>query len=211
MDKKKPVIIVGAGTVGKAAYDIFSTNEVVVYGFLDDNLEEGTSIDEVTVLGKIEDEAYFNLIGKDCEVFIDSEETSYKENLVEDLKENRKAVPINAIHKTSSIAPTAFLGYGNLIANGASIGAFAKLGDHCVVNASALIDTDAVVGDFVQIGAGAIVNSSAQIEDAVFIGSGAIIVSGVKIEKGAKIGAGSVVISNVAKGKTYFGNPAKEM
>lgn len=211
MDKKKPVIIVGAGVVGKAAYDIFSTNDVVVYGFLDDDIAEGTSIDEVTVLGKIDDESFYNLIGKDCEVFIASDETSFKENLVDDLKENRKAVPINALHKNSTISPTAFLGYGNLIGSGASINAFAKVGDHCLINANALIDTEAEIGNFVQIGAGAVVNSGVQIEDAVFIGSGAVIVSGVKIGKGAKIGAGSVVISNVAKGKTYFGNPAKEM
>lgn len=211
MDKKNPVIILGAGTIGKIAYDIFTTNDVVVYGFLDDEVEAGTAIDLVTVLGKVEDENYFNIIGKDCEVFVASDETKLKESLVEDIKEQRKAVPINAIHGNSDISPSAFLGYGNLIAKGASIGAFAKIGDHCIVNANALVDAEAIIGDFVQIGAGAIVNSKVEIENSAFIGSGVVLVSGVKIGKGAKIGAGSVVISNVAAGKTYFGNPAKEM
>lgn len=211
MDQKKPIIILGAGSIGKIAYDIFATNDVVVYGFLDDDVEEGTQIDEVTVLGKIEDESFFSIIGKNCEVFIASDETSTKENLVEDIKTNRKTQPVNAVHKYSIVAPTAFLGYGNLVARGASVGAFAKVGDHCIIHANALVDTDVVCGDYVQIGAGATVNTNVQLEDNVFIGSGAVIVSGVKIGKGAKIGAGSIVISNVAAGKTYFGNPAKEM
>ncbi len=211
MDKKKPVIILGAGSIGKIVYDVFSTNDVIVYGFLDDDLEQGTEIDEVTVLGKIDDESLFDLIGKDCEVFIASDENSSKENLVDDIKESRKSIPINALHKDSSIAPTAFLGYGNLVARGACIGAFAKVGNHSIFHANALIDTNVVCEDYVNIGAGAVVNTNVQIGKGVFVGSGAILVSGVKIGKGAKIGAGSVVISDVAAGKTYFGNPAKEI
>jgi sugar O-acyltransferase (sialic acid O-acetyltransferase NeuD family) len=209
MDQKRPIIIVGAKTIGKMAYDIFTENEVVVYGFIDDDVEEGTEIDLVTVLGKLDDDAYFDLIGKDCEVFIASDETTFKENLVQEIKERKGTMPINAIHKSSSISSSSFLGYGNLIAKGACIGAFAKIGDHCLVHATALVDAEAVIGDYVQIGAGAIVNAKAQVADRVFIGSGATIVSGVKI--GAKIGAGSVVIANVPEGKTFFGNPAKEV
>jgi sugar O-acyltransferase (sialic acid O-acetyltransferase NeuD family) len=211
MDSIKPVLILGAGTVGKIAYDIFTTNDVVVYGFLDDDQEEGAQIDDVTVLGKIDDDTFFNLLGKDCDVFIASDETSTKENLVDDIKESRKLVPVNAIHSNSNISPTAFLGHGNLICKGALIGAFAKVGDHCIVHSNAIVDADVECGDYVQIGAGAVVNTKAIIGKGVFIGSGAIIVSGVKVGKGAKIGAGSIVISDVAAGKTYFGNPAKEI
>lgn len=211
MDNIKPVLILGAGTVGKIAYDIFTTNDVVVYGFLDDDQEEGTQIDDVTILGKIDDDSFFNLIGKDCDVFIASDETSTKENLVDDIKESRKTIPVNAIHSRSSISPTSFLGHGNLICKGALLGAFAKIGDYNIVHANAVVDADVECGDYVQIGAGAVVNTKAVIGKGAFIGSGAIIVSGVKIGKGAKIGAGSVVISDVAAGKTYFGNPAKEI
>jgi len=34
---KNPVVIFGAGTLGRLALDIFSSNDVLVYGFLDDN------------------------------------------------------------------------------------------------------------------------------------------------------------------------------
>lgn len=211
MDNKKPVLIIGAGTIGKIAYDIFTTNKVVVYGFLDDKLEEGTSIDEVSVLGKIDDETYFNIIGKDCEVFVASDENDFKTKLVDDITDKRKTMPSNAVHLDANVSETSFLGYGNLVAKGASIGAFATVENHCVVLSNALVDTDAVCKDYVQIGAGAIVNSGVEIEEGAYIGSGAILVSGVKIGKGAKIGAGSLVITDVPAGKTFFGNPAKEV
>jgi sugar O-acyltransferase (sialic acid O-acetyltransferase NeuD family) len=211
MDQKKPVLILGAGTIGKMAYDIFSANDVVVYGFLDDEVEAGTEIDLVSVLGKIDDDHYFDLIGNDCEVFIASDETSLKQNLVDDLKESKKVVPINAIHKDSNISTTCILGYGTMVGKKASLGAFSTIGSHCLIHAHALIEVDTVLGDYVQIGAGSIVNAKVEIGKKAFIGSGVTIVSGVKIGKGAKIGAGSVVISNVPEGKTFFGNPAKEV
>ena len=45
-----PVIIFGAGPLGKMALDIFKSNDVIVYGFLDDNKElHQTEIGEVPV------------------------------------------------------------------------------------------------------------------------------------------------------------------
>lgn len=211
MDAKKPIIIIGAGTIGKMAYDVFDTNEVVVYGFIDEKVEVGTEIGDVTVLGSLEDDHLMNVIGKECEVFIANDENGLKKQLVEDIKSERKTMPSNAVHSDSNVSKTSFLGYGNLIAKGVSLGAFARIENHCIIHANALIDAEAICKDYVQIGAGAVVNSGVEIEEGAFIGSGAILVSGVKIGKGAKVGAGSLVIGNVPDGKTYFGNPAKEV
>ncbi len=63
MDTKKPVIIVGADVIAKKAYDAFVSNDVVVYGFLDDK-KQGESIDDVSVLGKVDDKTFFNIINR---------------------------------------------------------------------------------------------------------------------------------------------------
>jgi len=182
MDKKKPILIINADTIGKMAYDAFASNGVIVYGFLDDNSKE-EMIDEVPVLGKTEDENYFKIIGKDCEVFVASDDNKFKKSFVEILASKKKTVPTNSVHVNANISSTAFLGYGNLIGQGATIGAFSKVSDNCIIHANALVDTNAVCEPYVQVGAGAIINTGAVLEEGAFIGSGAVIVSGVKIGK----------------------------
>ncbi|MCP4522219.1 MAG: acetyltransferase [Cytophagales bacterium] len=209
---EKPVIIIGAGGLGKVTLDIFTENNVVVYCLLDDDETlHNTEIGDVSVMGATDEESFLRMIGKDCEAFIASNETEYKKNLVEKLKEEYKAVPVNAIHQTSYISTTTNMGHGNLINAKVTLGTNAKLGSHCIVNTGAIVDYEAKVGDFVQIGTGAMINSGAIIEDDVFIGAGVTIVSGVTVKKGARVGAGSVVIADVEEGQTVFGNPAKSM
>ncbi len=205
----KPVLIICATDLGKAALEIFKSNDVVVYGFLDDDKKiHGSEILDVTVLGSTDDSSYLSIIGKDCDVFIASDDNSWRANMIKSLRKDRKAMPVNAIHNTAQISTSATMHHGSFINQNVQIGANADVGNHCIIHSGAIIDYSSTIGDFVQIGAGSIINSGATIKDNVFIGSGVTIISGVTIEQGARIGAGSVVISDVAKGKTVFGNPA---
>ena len=206
----KPVIILGAGGIGRAALEIFQDNGVVVYGFLDDDTKEhGKEIDTIPVLGSTDDDGYLKLIGKKCEAFVAADENTYRQSLVEMLHERRKMQPVNAVHKTAVIAKSANIGHGNFINQQAKIGAGAELGSHCILHSGALLDFNVKAGDFVQVGAGAVVGSGVTIEEGAFIGSGVTIVSGVTIGKKARIGAGSVVVADVKAKETVFGNPAQ--
>ena len=206
----KPVIILGANGLGKAAMEAFESNDVVVYGFLDDKAElEGEEIGRVSVLGTLEDSRYYDLIGKDCEAFIATEEIELRKGLVDSLNTEKKAMPVNSIHKTADLAESAGIGHGNYIGAMVTIGANATIGNHLVIHSGAIIDFDAKIADFCQVGAGSVINAGVVVEEDVFIGSGVTVVSGVKIGKGARLGVGSVVIANVEAGSTVFGNPAK--
>ena len=73
----KPVMIISASALGKAVLEIFQNNEVVVYGFLDDDKKlHGTEIDNIPVLGSIEDQQYFEVIGEKCDVFVASDDNT---------------------------------------------------------------------------------------------------------------------------------------
>ena len=205
----KPVIIFGAKGIASAALEIFKSNDVVVYGFLDERKElHNTEIQDIPVLGDPEDHGYLKLIGQKCEAFVATDDNSVRKSEVKKLKENRKVMPVNAIHERAKLSESASIGHGNFINAQSFVGALTQLGHHNIINSGAVIDHDCKLGDFVQVGAGTIINSGVKIEDEVFIGSGVTIVSGVKIGKKARIGAGSVVISDVAKNETVFGNPA---
>lgn len=209
---KNPVIIFGANALGRAAKEIFESNDIVIYCFLDDDKKlHDNVIDEVSVLGSTEDDGYLKFIGKKCEAFVAVDENQLRKGIVKMLNERRKVMPTNAIHKSAEISDSAHIGHGNFINMGARVGSNAKVSNHCILHTNSVVDYNASLGDFVQVGAGSVINAEALIEDEVFIGSGATIVSGVKIGKGARIGAGSVVIADVGAGETVFGNPAEKV
>lgn len=205
-----PVIIFGAGSLGKAALEIFKSNGVVTYCFLDDNKTlHGTEIDQVSVLGGIDDENYLKIIGKKCEAFVALDETKYRKSVVKSLKEKRKVMPVNAVHASAIIPVSTHIGHGNFINARVAFGTAARLSNHCIIHTGAVVDHEASVGDFVQIGSGSIINTGVTVKDNAFIGSGVTVVSGVTIGKNARVGAGSVVIADVKDNETVFGNPAK--
>lgn len=207
---EKPVIILGARGLGKVALDILQKNNIMVYGFLDDDKElHGTEVNLIPVLGSIEDTNYWELIGKKCAACVAVEQSNRQQQLVAMLQAQRKAMPINVIHPSTMIATSVSLGQGNIVNTGVSLGVDAKLGSHCLVHTHASIEHDAIIHDFVQLGAGSIVGAGATIHAKVFVGAGATIVAGAEIGEGASIGMGAVVLTNVEPGAAVLGNPAK--
>jgi sugar O-acyltransferase (sialic acid O-acetyltransferase NeuD family) len=207
-----PVVILGAGNIGKLALEIFQSNSMVVYCLLDDDKAlHNTTVNEVPVLGATDDDNFLKLLGDKCDAFVATDDTRLKKHQVEMLRDRKSVMPVNCFHKTSYISPSAEVGHGNLLSASSVVNAEAKLGNHNILHTGSVIDYNSEVGNYVQIGAGAIVNTGVTVGDEVFIGSGAIIVSGVTIGKKARIGAGSVVIEDVKDNTTVFGNPAKKV
>ena len=209
---EKPVIILGAKGIAHPALEIFNSNQVIVYGFLEEDASlHQTEINNVPVLGHTEDEGFLKLIGKKTEAFVAVDDSKYRKFLVDMLLENRKVQPVNAIHQRAYVSTDAALGHGNFINANVLIGAAAEVGSHCIFHTGAIIDHKVKIQDYVQVGAGSIINAEVTIEEGAFIGSGVTIVAGVTIGKGARVGAGSVVISSVGKNETVFGNPAAKV
>lgn len=207
-----PVIILGAGKPGEVALDIFKSNAVIVYCFLDENEDlHGTEIDEVSVLGDILDGGYLKMFGKKCNAFISLDDLSVKKSVAKKLKDSYKVMPVNAVHANANVSESSTIGHGNMIEQGASVGTKADIADNCVIGSNAVLGNHAKIGDLTHIGAGSNIGSSVEIGEEVFIGAGVTIVSGVKIGKNARIGAGSVVIADVKAKETVFGNPAKKV
>lgn len=209
---ENPLIIFGAKGLGIAALEIFQSNNVLVYGFLDDDTKlHNQEIGGISILGSTDDEGFTKLIGKKCDAFIATDNAKLRKQISEFLIETRKVMPVNGIHSKAYISKFATIGHGNMVAAGASIQANVKIGSHCIINTNAVLDFDVVLEDLVQIGAGSVINSGVVIEEGAFIGSGVTIISGVTIGKGASVGAGSVVMSSVKARQRVFGVPAVEI
>ncbi len=209
---QNPVIILGAQKLGIAALDIFQSNNVIVYCFLDDEVKlHQTEVNNITVMGTTDDPEFLKILGKKCEVFVAADETATRKSLINLLKDEYQAIPVNAIHKFTAVSEHAWLGHGNLINAGVVINANARINNYCVIQSRALVDSGAEIADFVQIGAGAIVSADVTVEEGAFIGAGAVVVAGIKIGKKARVGAGAVVVADVPANQTVFGNPAQKV
>jgi sugar O-acyltransferase (sialic acid O-acetyltransferase NeuD family) len=209
---ENPVIIFGANNVGLQALDIFKNNNVIVYGFLDDDTSlHNSELNEVPVCGSTDDEGYTKLIGQKCEAFVATDDNSLKKSITKMLMDRRKTMPVNAIHAKAYVSDDATLGHGNLLAAGAVVQPLASVGNHCLIQANATIDAKATLADYVQIGPGANIGSEVQLGEGALIGMGATVVAGIKIGKNARVGAGSLVIADVPAGTTVFGNPAQKV
>lgn len=207
-----PVIIIGASGLGKAALDIFKSQDILVYCFLDGDEElHGAEIGEVSVMGSPSDSGFLKHIGKKCDAFVAIEDHDARQKAVTMLKDKRKAMPVNAIHKDSSISSSAFLGYGNFINAGARIGYDATVPQNCIIHSNAVLEHNVKLEDFVSVGSGAIIGSGAKIGKGAFIGSGAIISSNVIVGENAQVAPGSLVMTEVKANTTVFGMPAKEI
>ena len=203
-------MILGAQTAGTLALDAFVSNDVVVYCFLDDSEAlRGQEVHGVSVMGTTDDEQFLKLLGKQCEVFVATDDVASRRSLVKLLKDTYKLAPVNAIHRAATVSEYAWLGHGNLVGAGVVVGPGAHVSSHCQLGARAVIEPSAKLEDFVTVGAGALIGVGAVVAEGAFIGAGAVIPGTVRIGKNARVGAGSVVVGDVADKATVFGNPAK--
>ena len=89
-----PVLIIGVNPFALEIAHIFQKNEVVVYGFLDDDpKKQGTEIGEIPVLGTTDNSDYWNLIGKSCGVFVALENPVERKNMIELIEEGVRQSP----------------------------------------------------------------------------------------------------------------------
>jgi len=207
---EQPVIVFGAKSLGKSALEIFNSNQIMVYGFLDDDSSlHGSAIGEVPVLGATDDQGYLKLIGKKCQAFVADSDRKLREETVKMLNNKRKVMPVNAIHQRAYISSSSIIGHGNFVDAGVLINTNTKIGSHNIFHAGCIIDAEVELEDYVEVGVASNIGAQVKIGKGAFIGAGCTIISGINIGDNARIGAGSVVLRDVSSGNTVFGNPGK--
>lgn len=114
-----------------------------------------------------------------------------------------------AIHLSSVISPSVYVGEGTAIMAGAIINADAKIGNHCIINTGASIDHECVIDDFAHVSPHATLCGNVSVGEGSWVGAGATVLPEIKIGKWCVIGAGSVVIKDVPDNTVVAGVPAK--
>lgn len=127
----------------------------------------------------------------------------------------KKIVEVNnfrygvAIHPTAIVSPSAIIGEGSVVMQGAIIQADAVIGKHCIINTGATVDHECRVGDYVHISPNSSLCGNVKVGEGAWIGAGTTVIPGIEIGSWTTIGAGSTVINNIISNVVAVGCPCK--
>jgi UDP-perosamine 4-acetyltransferase len=117
--------------------------------------------------------------------------------------------PVNAVHPSSFVSPSALLGHGVTVMPKAVINACAEIGDNAIINTGAIVEHDCRLGAHVHVATGAILAGAVRVGASSHIGAGAVVRQIVAIGENAIVGAGAVVVADVPPGVVVVGVPAR--
>jgi acetyltransferase EpsM len=141
--------------------------------------------------------------------FVATGDNKLRETITNFLITNTNKTPLNCIHQTAFISPSAKLGYGNLISPGAIIHINAQIGNGTIINTKSIIEHDCIIDDYSQISPGAVLCGYVKVKKRAFISANSTIIPYINIGKDALIAAGASVITDVEDKVMVAGNPAK--
>lgn len=214
MENKKKVIILGGAGIGTiAAWIVKRRQDAEVVGFLNDVLPVGSQIGQkkkYDVIGTSDDlERYL----KEDYYFImafhgmQREEMVFNKVMAMNIPEDKlySAIDPQAIvdPEFSDIAP------GVIIAPGAQIGPDCIIEKYCVCLGNSFVGHDTRVKSFSHIATNAVVGAFVEVGRACHIGSNATIREKTIIGDFSLIGSGSVVLKHVEEKSIMVGNPAR--
>jgi acetyltransferase EpsM len=211
---KKIIILGGYGdgvVVASALKDLRNNNEdLIPFGFLNDSISHGETIDGIPVLGKIKDAEKF-LDQKDIffiSALLKVKESYTRSKIVKDLK-----IPLDRfytiIHPQATVSQSAKIGCGTYIGPHVTLMPSSIIGNHCSLRASANIGHDCEVGDFCYIGPNSTLSGRVILGEGVHIGPNAGLLERIKVGMYSVVGLGSIVIKNLPSFAVAFGNPTK--
>lgn len=209
-ENKVPFIIVGTGPQARLALDIAQQLDILVYGFIGTEAEEGPKeLNDVLVLAQLGDRDSDTLLADQNIQVVLAESDHEQRKILADILKTQEVEPVNLVALHHDFSPYAQLGHGNIFSAGVHISANAGIGDFNLLGAYTIIGAEVQMGDYCTLQDRVSVGRGALIQDNVFIGLGAIIHAGVTLGEGAMIAAGAVVLQDVPAGASAFGNPAQ--
>lgn len=115
------------------------------------------------------------------------------------------------IHPSATIGPECTLGANCLIQAGVRLTANVRLADHVIILPNTVVSHDTLIGRGSMIGSNVSISGSVVIGEESYIGSGSKIIQEIEIGDRTMIGLGTVLLKNTSPGRTYVGNPAREL
>jgi sugar O-acyltransferase (sialic acid O-acetyltransferase NeuD family) len=189
------MILYGASGLAKVIADILRANNMDISELFDDNEQLNSFSGFNVVRPHITEEELIISIGNN----------TIRKKIVE---ANRFRYGV-AIHPTAVVSPSAIIGEGSVVMQGAIIQADARIGKHCIINTGATIDHECQIGDYVHVSPNASLCGKVTVGEGTWVGAGTTVIPGIEIGSWTTIGAGATVINNINSNVVAVGSPCK--
>lgn len=114
------------------------------------------------------------------------------------------------VHPSALIGEGVFLGEGAQVMAGAVLQADTRVEDNAIINTRASIDHDCVIGPHAHVAPGAVLCGDVWVGESVHIGSGAAVIQGLRIAEHAVVGAGACAVRDLAPRTMLLGPGSRE-
>ncbi len=205
------IIILGGGGHAKVLIETIKRQKMYdVAGLLDSNLQPGSHISDVLVLGNDDllPELYANDVHYACIAVGSIRNNGGRKKLYEKAKRSGFDFPA-IIHPQAVLSETVKYSEGVQIMAGAIIQPESFIGANTIINTGAIVEHDCKIGAHVHICPGAVVSGGCKIGDGSFIGASATIIQYTNTGEDCLIAAGAVVIKDVPSFFKALGVPAR--
>ncbi len=186
----------GASGYAKDIIDILKANGIRLDGLVDDN----PAITEV--LGV----PVYHQVIPGAEYFISIGNNAIRKKIAESLNAR---FSVALVHPSVVMSPTATIGKGTVVKQGAIVEACCVVGKHCIINTGAVVCHECQIGDYVHVSPHVTLCGNVHVGEGTWIGAGSTVIQGVRIGKNCVIGAGSVVTKDIPDGVLAVGNRCK--
>ena len=203
--------LIACGGHGRVVLDSLLATGIHVDGIVDAQLELGSQIFGVPVVG--DDDFIKTLDAKKTELIngLGSIKNTHARQEIYNRWLNLGFKFIGVQHPSATIGAECKIAENTQIMAGAVLQNRVQAGENCVINTRASVDHDVIISDHAVISPGAIISGSVKIGFGSFIGAGAVIIQGVEIGDNCVVGAGAVVLHSVNNSLTVVGNPATQL
>ena len=208
--KLDEIILLGGGGHAKVLIDLINTSmQFEISGILDTQLEIGTKVLNVSVLG--DDDLLSGLYSKGiknvCIAIGSVKENARRRILFDKVKQMGFLVPY-LLHPQTIISKNVHFSEGVQIMAGVNVQTDSLFKENTIINTGAIIEHDCSIGSHVHICPGAVISGGCTVGDGTFIGAGATIMQEINIGKCVTVAAGAVVVKDVPDRSMVKGVPA---
>jgi UDP-perosamine 4-acetyltransferase len=205
-------ILIGAGGHAKVLVDCLRRQGVRVLGFVERNAGlHGRTVCGLPVLGG--DAALARHAGRGTWLVnaVGSTGTLARRKAVfESLKRAGHAF-LTVVHPSAVLGDGVTLSEGAQIMAGVVVQPDAVIGANSIINTGARIDHDCAIGAHTHVAPGCVLSGNVRVGDETQLGTGAAVIQGVTIGSRCLVAAGAVVVRNVPDGARVAGVPAVEL
>lgn len=205
------IAIIGAGGFGREVKTLIdSINRLKkrydLIGFFDDNIDRGTSINGLKILGGLTD---LNNIDFNLNVVLGIGVPDVKRKIISSISNANISFP-NLIHPSVIVSKDdVILGKGNIICAGNILTCNIKIEDFITLNLCCTVGHDTIIHSYSSFMPSVNISGEVEVNEAVYVGTGAKIINQLSIGENTIVGAGAVVAKTLPANCTAVGIPAK--